>query len=309
MHIFVAGTFDRFHDGHKYLLNEAIKRGEKVTIGVTSDLFVKTYKHIPNAESFPVRKQRIEEWGNGKNISIISIDDPYEPAASANYDALIVTKDNRKTGEEINQKRKAKKLHKLTLIEIPLLPAHDGAAISSTRIRSGEIDIFGNRYLPDGLRSALRKPLGLIVLPENLKKNFPGKVITVGDVTTDCFLGHGMLPDLAIIDLHARRKPYKLLHEFSFPQDMKIARVASGPGYISHEAFMAIEDWSRQGEKMILLITGEDDLLVLPAIDVAPCGTVLYYGQPDAGIVEVVVNGFVKEHVRKLLDRFVVQKA
>ncbi len=35
----VGGTFDRFHNGHRKLLEEAFSHGELVVIGVTSNAF------------------------------------------------------------------------------------------------------------------------------------------------------------------------------------------------------------------------------------------------------------------------------
>ena len=40
--IALAGTFDRLHAGHWFIISEAFKRGERVVIGVTSDKYVRS---------------------------------------------------------------------------------------------------------------------------------------------------------------------------------------------------------------------------------------------------------------------------
>lgn len=53
-----------------------------------------------------------------------------------------------------------------------------------------------------------------------------------------------------------------------------------------------------------ILIDGEEDLLVLPAIIYAPLGARVYYGQPGEGLVEVVVTHRKKRQALALLGKF-----
>lgn len=55
---------------------------------------------------------------------------------------------------------------------------------------------------------------------------------------------------------------------------------------------------------MLLLVDGEEDLLALPAIVHAPIGGVVYYGQPQQGLVEVMVTEEKKREVLALLKQF-----
>jgi uncharacterized protein (UPF0218 family) len=64
----------------------------------------------------------------------------------------------------------------------------------------------------------------------------------------------------------------------------------------------------------VIEVSGEEDLLVLPVIESAPIGSVVYYGQPPVaawacgpaieGLVEVTITPEVKRHVTELLSRF-----
>jgi len=53
----------------------------------------------------------------------------------------------------------------------------------------------------------------------------------------------------------------------------------------------------------VLVVDGEEDLAVLPAIVAAPAGASVVYGQPDEGMVHVVVTDETRAHVRELLER------
>ncbi|MEK7544394.1 MAG: pantetheine-phosphate adenylyltransferase [Patescibacteria group bacterium] len=355
-HIFVAGTFDGLHAGHRTLLTEAFRVGERVTIGLTSDAFVRRFKsHIPSTpserlragkfqtnpkhqilntiKSYKVRLDQLTLWLRKQSYFdraiIIPISDPFEPAASMiDLDALIVTKENRKTGERINDLRRGWTLSPLVLIEVPMVPAEDGKAISSTRLRSGEIDPDGRLIMPESMRSALGKPLGTVlkgaVITASIARSFQHTVITVGDMATKTVLDVGVVPRLAIIDGKVGRKPFHEVLDLFQPQKVspfKAKFVKSGPGFISREAIEAVQsimdvkersvgslasDTGNQTIKMhhVIIIDGEEDLLVLPVIEHAPLGSVLYYGQPGEGLVEVKITKSIKEQVLALLTRF-----
>lgn len=274
--ICVAGTFDGIHAGHEVLLRRTFEVGETVLIGLTSDDFPFVYK---KPRVYAIRKQELQHWlhTNGYHAPIIPIDDPYGPAVTdESIDALVVSEETRARGEEINRKRK----RPLVLIVVPLVKTEDGKKISSSDLR-----------MPDALRSVLREPLGPIVRHER-----PGLscVITVGDFTTKSLLDAGITPSLMIIDRKVNRKPY---HEVSLTG----VHVKSGPGFISEAAMKLIKDMPSG----VIEVDGEEDLLVLPVIMEAPIGTLVYYGQPQKGMVEVVVTEQIKHKVRRLLNAFV----
>ncbi len=318
-HVFVAGTFDGLHKGHEAVLARAFIEGERVTVGLTPDEFVRKFKRQRVSglmiKSFEERKKHLEHWIKEKGwwdkAQIIAIVDQYEPAASdSDVDALIVTHKNRVTGTIINKTREKRGLVPLALVEVPLVSAQDGKPISSTRIREGEIDAIGNLTMPDALRDQLGKPLGRILVGDAIAHSLlqhKGKVmIAVGDVTAKTMFEAGMVPTLAIVDLRVGRRPSKEVIKYISNLHRK---VPSGPGFISKGAIKAIGRWGKRLEqnaakKEVLIIDGEEDLLVLPVIIIAPLGAVVYYGQPGEGIVEVVVTKEKKGEVVELLKKF-----
>ncbi len=314
-HVFVAGTFDGLHKGHRCMLSEALHQGEKVTIGLTTDEFVEKFKvQSPKckARTYKERKKDLEQWLNRSNnhASIISISDPYEPAASAtDVDALVVSAETRIRGEEINEKRKKRGLKELVLLEVPMVNAEDQRPISSSRVRFGEITTQGTLILPDNLRPQLRKPIGKLVNNEDVasavRKSRGKIVIAVGDATTETLLNFGIIPNLAIIDLHINRKSHDTLAKVPETLLYYSMAVASGPGFISQAARRAIRAWATHCQPTLLIVKGEEDLLVLPAIIHAPYGSLVYYGQPREGIVEVVATKREKESMATLLKQFI----
>lgn len=347
--IFVGGTFDGLHRGHQAVLDAAFKAGDKVTIGLTSNNFIKKYKSPPNFPYFPNppnnfnrRKQVLLSWldsqGYLSRFAILPIDDPYEPASSADYDALIVTQDNIERGREINTRRLARGLPPVKLIEVPIIPAEDGRPISSTRIRSGEVDTAGRLIMPESLRSLLQKPLGKVLTSSQSVQNslrnlstlsdVSDLVVSVGDMSTQTLLDAGFKPHLCIIDQHLCRQPVDTLKSFGNPNTYTLHRLTSGPGYISADSINLIKhllqvpnlqkpiemSLRRALPPVVILVTGEEDLLTLPAVIYAPLGSVVYYGQPawlsaalpagKSGLVEVKVNQRSRARALTLLQQF-----
>lgn len=310
--VFVAGTFDGIHKGHEALLHRAFNEGESVVIGLTPDEFVRKFKNS-NVKDFKMRKSEIEDWLRKNRLagraSIITIKDAHEPAASmSTIDAIVVSEETAFRAREINELRKKRNLKELAILEVPMVEAEDKKAISSSRLRNGEIDDDGRLVLPDNLRPELARPLGTVLgetaISGSVERNRQKRVITVGDITTETLLKHRVTPSLAIIDQKVGRKPYDTLKHLPKALLRSSTRVTSGPGYIAREAINSIRIWAKNPISMLLLVDGEEDLLALPAIVHAPIGGVVYYGQPQQGLVEVMVTEEKKREVLALLKQF-----
>jgi len=236
----------------------------------------------------------------------------------SDFDAIVVSEETEKIALEINKKRAEYGLSPLAIEVIPMIPAEDMTRISSTRVRSGEIDRTGNLILPDSMRDDLRIPIGEVIEEGDFQKIVAGDkgklIITVGDMTTNRLLLQNMNITCAIIDMQMERKPFlweKDVYE-TLLQDRIIRHVQSGPGYIGKEAIQVLHDWTTtvQGRTLhgvVIMVDGEEDLLVLPAVVEAPLGSVIYYGQPRKGMVRIEVTEAKKERARELLTAFLVQ--
>jgi len=81
--------------------------------------------------------------------------------------------------------------------------------------------------------------------------------------------------------------------------------VKNPAGGITSEAFNAIKDALTSKKKTKIFVEGEEDLLILAAINQAPMGTYVLYGQPDEGAVLVEVNAKTKDLVEKIFAEMV----
>ncbi len=145
----VGGTFDKFHRGHKALLSKAFEIGEKVVIGLSSDEFVSKMGKPHITAPYPERLKELEAFlhknGLAKRAEIVPLNDPYGLTVSGNgLDALVVSKETESTADKINKIRIEAGLPPLNIITISMVPAENCSPISTTRIRSGEIDRNGH---------------------------------------------------------------------------------------------------------------------------------------------------------------------
>ncbi|MBM4240980.1 MAG: phosphopantetheine adenylyltransferase [Euryarchaeota archaeon] len=139
----VGGTFDKFHKGHKKLLDKAFKVGDKILIGVTSDEFGGKKGDIDPCN---VRMSNLEKFLEKFNsrYSMMKLEDHYGSTIDdETLDALVVSRETRPTANKINRIRERRGMNPLEIIVIDMVLAEDGKPISSTRIRKGEIDSKG----------------------------------------------------------------------------------------------------------------------------------------------------------------------
>lgn len=147
----------------------------------------------------------------------------------------------------------------------------------------------------------LKKPLGRITQGEIRKKT--QKIIAVGDRTAISLIKSGILPDLLVYDGKEKRKKIRkteraLLDAVPF----KTIRVRNGAGTIQEEVWAALAE-AKSGRTKIF-VEGEEDLITIPAIIVMD--GILYYGQPNKGIVCVPITKKAKIHAKKILDQMKV---
>jgi GTP-dependent dephospho-CoA kinase len=160
--------------------------------------------------------------------------------------------------------------------------------------------------LPESLRSGLAKPMGRLFTADEVKgREFAElvrqaeMVITVGDRVTDTVGAMGRPPDVQVVDAKENRKGRE-------PPAVPYARLirASNPaGALSEEVVEAVR--SALGGEMParVLVEGEEDLVAIPVIAMAPSSAVVLYGQPGEGIVAVKPDPRTKARNRSILNQ------
>lgn len=159
---------------------------------------------------------------------------------------------------------------------------------------------------PDVLRT-LRKPFGTLVPDKDVTKqeiswmlNGAKKIITVGDATTHRLRGFGITPDIAVIDGKERRIERNYGGGGYQAKQMLCNNPAGG---ISKEAVQVLAQSLESKTRVRVLVTGEEDLLAVPLIAMAPAGSVVVYGQPLEGLVIVKLTAAKQNEARALMDR------
>ena len=319
--IAAGGTFDLLHKGHKTFLKSILDESDKVVLGLTSDLYTKSFKNGKPFNNYLKRKEELEDFLlsiNAKDkVEIIPIDDIYGPLSENKYNpqAIFVTKETQDGAIKINEKRKELGLEELEIIVLPMELAEDGIEISSTRIRNGEINRNGKLFikpkwknktllLPENIRADLKKPFGEILseIPSNLDNS---NVITIGDVTTQKFNNKNVNQFLSIIDfLVKREKVFDKLSDLGFEENIETINAENPQGEITPDLIIAIQNAFKSNTRKVILVNGEEDLAVLPVLLIAPLGFVIFYGQPDEGLVQVYITEENKEKAFEIVNKF-----
>lgn len=145
-----GGTFDCIHQGHLNLLSESFRIGQKVIIGLTSDQFVKKYKvNIDIKHDYTERLENLNKVISinfpNRNYDIVRLNDEFGPILTSDeIEAIVVSEDTFEKISQVNKIRSIKNLKPLKISVIRMVNSRDGKPLSSTRIRNGEIDEYGN---------------------------------------------------------------------------------------------------------------------------------------------------------------------
>lgn len=159
------------------------------------------------------------------------------------------------------------------------------------------------RRLPEGLRERLRHPLAPVLSGAQAFEAVLGapRVVTVGDACTLDLARRGRTPDVAIVDFKTKREDDPSLRERIRALGGKAVTVRNPAATLSREVWIALSEAFKSRERVRVEVLGEEDLTALAAIALAPEGTAVLYGMPDAGVVVVWANPTSKAAVGDLL--------
>ena len=203
-----------------------------------------------------------------------------------------------------------------------------GQILSSSRIRSGIVDQNGKFWLrnsettldysmPKILDEELKQPMG---------KLFPGpsedpsiamnlalksisdelKIIAVGDVTVYSLQIEKREAWISVIDGMTHRKKWDKFEHIDMDEKLLI-NAKNPPGMLTSNIFEACSKAISQSENVTIFVDGEEDLVPIPLILMAPLGTILLYGQPNEGLIVREIDISAKRRARRFLDSFIVR--
>jgi hypothetical protein len=160
--------------------------------------------------------------------------------------------------------------------------------------------------LPDSLRQRFKQPLGQLVtgsisdcnnvIKTAIQNEMPPKVVLVGDTVSRHAIEAGIHADLIIVDNKEMRRS-------SIPVPLCSRKKVS---LINPQGTIAANSWdviarAIELEDSAIVVEGEEDLLVLVAVSVAPIRSLVVYGQPNVGIVLVRASPEKKHEVAQVL--------
>ncbi len=136
----IGGTFDHLHDGHKYLIETALKVSNKVVLGLTNQKMLKRKKCAEKIEDFETRKKKLEAYldsiGERKRVEIIELTNPHgPPIKEAAYEGIVASQETFLNAVRLNELRESNGLKPLIMIIIPMITGKNGVRLSSTTIR------------------------------------------------------------------------------------------------------------------------------------------------------------------------------
>ena len=160
--------------------------------------------------------------------------------------------------------------------------------------------------LPGELRQTLSAPLGRVFdTDESAEAGFKRlltespMLITVGDRVTETAGSLGRVPDIQVVDGLERRDKRE---PPSVPY-VRLVEVKNPAGTLTVEAIEGMREAFGGRKPVRVLVDGEEDLMTLLAVGMAPVSALVLYGQPGVGVVAVKVDGVSKSRSRALLAK------
>lgn len=164
--------------------------------------------------------------------------------------------------------------------------------------------------LPEELRSKLAQPLGQVFTGEEVAGpgfrkvvNDAPMVVTVGDRVTDTLWGLGRAPDLQVVDGVERRSA----RELPKVPYARLVKVKNPAGTLTGAAINGVKSAFLGKKPVRVQVEGEEDLMAMLAIAMAPVSAVVFYGQPGVGVVVVRANAISKSRNRGILAKMGIE--
>src|SRR5258708_1742661 len=203
----------------------------------------------------------------------------------------------------INSERERLFLPPLPIYECDLLKDSTGEFVSSTRIRQGKINRRGQVYaqlfaqdftLTPEQKTFFQTKQGNIV--KEPSPQFVPKYV-VGDIVLENFLKGDWPYTVGVLDGRSARTEY---HSAVLDTLKRGPAIANPAGIIRSDLMKALEAMTP-----LIVVDGEEDLAAVAAVLSAPLNAAVYYGQPNEGMVEMVVTEELKEKFFSALTRTV----
>jgi pantetheine-phosphate adenylyltransferase len=133
----LGGTFNVIHEGHEALIRRACQEGDEIFIGLTSDAMARKSRSVkvaPYQTRLQNMAEAIERICPEKDFDIRQLNDEMGPAATGDYDVIVVSEETLKGAEKINTARARLDLKPLKIAVVKMVKGKNGDKISATGI-------------------------------------------------------------------------------------------------------------------------------------------------------------------------------
>lgn len=155
--------------------------------------------------------------------------------------------------------------------------------------------------LTEELREECSRPFGRLYSGNNVEITDIEELqdysilICVGDVVSYCALNSGLNPHIILVDKKTKREINEEVADKidRLSQGYEVVDVRNPTGYVSADLAQKIESSISRvssGEKIKMVVEGEEDLAVIPLVCILPENSLIIYGQPGEGIVALKVT-------------------
>jgi len=128
-------------------------------------------------------------------------------------------------------------------------------------------------------------------------------VVTVGDFCTLDLVARGRTPDVCVVDFKTKREEDPELREALQRVGSRALRVVNPAATITAEAWSVLSEAFKSKERVRVEVRGEEDLLALVCLALAPESAAVLYGVPSQGVVVVRADSMAKGRVLDILRR------
>ena len=299
----LGGTFDHFHRGHERFILFAANLADHLQIGITTRELIQQKPLAELCQEYEARAQAVDEFCTRHNISfeLIPLNDVYGPTLEGSViEALCVTKETVPGGALINRARKERGLPELPLYVCDYYPDELGRPLHSLGIREGAVSREGRVYerilqstliLNEDQREFFARPQGPVI--HEIASGSAEGVFVVGDATLEYCIQRNVPYQLGVYD---KKRNRVAADSFVINVLKPDVTVKSMPGTVSLELTKALQLALLKKLKHVF-VEGEEDTATIALVLLLPLQSLIYYGQPNKGMVEMRVT-------EELKDRF-----
>ncbi len=168
---------------------------------------------------------------------------------------------------------------------------------------------FGRHLrLPDSMREELRVPLGKLLDHMGFIEEVKGLngLVTVGDYCSLQAVRGSVRPKVAVVDFKVKRRRDEGIRGSALYENAEILEAENPPAHITPAVWSALKKAFEEPGRFLIHVLGEEDLVALPAIALAPADFTIAYGLPSKGVVLVEPSEESKSRVEDILSRMEV---